>query len=108
MKILITTIIFAVILSSNATAASGNNSGIITSLYWYEGHNGVLIIQEGMSDLGACGRSDYFILDEGHPYFKEIYSLLLAAHISSHPLALTIDGCFQGISRVKHVLSTKS
>lgn len=79
----------------------------VTTVYWHEGHTGVLIKQEGMSDLGGCGRSDFYILDDGHPYFKEIYSLILAAHLASQPLTLNLDGCVQGISRIKHVLSSQ-
>ena len=94
-------------ISGLANAASGGNTGKVTTLLWYEGHSGVLIKQEGMSDLGGCGREDYYILDDQHPYFKEIYSLILSAHISSQPLSLHLDGCVQGISRVKHITSNK-
>jgi hypothetical protein len=93
--------------SSQLFAASGNSSGKVTTLLWYQGHTGLLVKQEGMSDLGGCGRADYYILDDQHPYFKEIYSLILSAHISSQSLAFTLDGCTQGISRIKHVTSTK-
>lgn len=95
------------VLSGQVNAASGGSSGKITRMLWYEGHSGVLVKQEGMSDLGGCGRPDYYILDDQHPYFKEIYSLILAAHISSQPLSLHLDGCVQGISRIKHVTSNK-
>lgn len=87
--------------------AAGNSTGKIITVYWHEGHTGVLIQQVGMSDLGGCGRSDYYILDDGHPYFKEIYSLILSAHMTSQPLTLNLDGCIQGISRIKHVSSSK-
>ena len=92
---------------NSAYAASGGSLGKITNIFWYEGHTGVLVKQEGMSDLGSCGRSDYYILDDKHPYFKEIYSLIFSAHISSQPLKLSIDGCIQGISRIKHISSSK-
>lgn len=109
MKNIIYTVLIVACISflSSAYAASGSSSGKITTVLWYEGHTGVLVKQEGMSDLGACGRSDYYILDDKHPYFKEIYSLILSSHISSQPLWLHIDGCIQGISRVKHISSSK-
>ncbi|MGR5361329.1 hypothetical protein ACPV54_10740 [Vibrio mediterranei] len=56
------------IFSGRANAASGNSTGNITTLHWYEGHTGVLIKQEGMSDLDGCGREDYYILDNQHPF----------------------------------------
>ena len=109
MKNIIYTILFLICTSTfgSANAASGGSTGKIITIQWYEGHTGVLVKQVGMSDLGGCGRSDYYILDDKHPYFKEIYSLILSAHISSQPLALSIDGCIQGISRIKHITSSK-
>ena len=98
----------SVLFMSSVNAASGGSTGKITNIYWYEGHRGVLLKQEGMSDLGECGRADYYILDDGHPFFKEIYSLILSAHLSSQPLNLHLNGCVQGISRVKHVSSLKT
>jgi hypothetical protein len=99
--------ILLILIQSSANAATGSSAGKITTIQWYEGHVGVLVKQEGMSDLGGCGRSDHYILDENHAYFKEIYSLILTAHISSQPLILYLDGCVQGISRIKHVTSRK-
>ncbi len=95
------------LLNNDATAGTGSSTGLIKTILWYEGHQGVLIVQDGMSDLGCCGRSDYYILDDQHPNFKEIYSLVLAAHMSNQPLALYIQDCSQGISRIKHVQSNK-
>ena len=64
-------ILSSLLFSVNSAAASGHSTGKVTTLLWYEGHIGLLIKQEGMSDLGGCGRSDYYILDDQHPYFKE-------------------------------------
>ncbi|GLX80547.1 hypothetical protein tinsulaeT_38870 [Thalassotalea insulae] len=101
-------VICALLLNSFiVNAASGSSNGKISAIRFYEGHTGVLIIQENMSDLGECGRADYYILDESHSYFKEIYSLILSSHMTNHPLYLEIDGCIEGISRIKHVRSVK-
>ncbi|MCC2524125.1 hypothetical protein [Vibrio coralliilyticus] len=102
------TMVLLVAMSNIAHAASGVGAGKVKTLLWYEGHTGVLVVQENMVDHGGCGRSDYYILDEKHDYFNEIYSLILSAHIASQPLYLSLDGCVQGISRIKHVRSTKS
>jgi hypothetical protein len=102
------TVSFLLLISSSALfAASGASNGKITTLLWYQGHTGLLLKQEGMSDLGGCGRADYYILDNQHPFFKEVYSLILSAHISSQPLRLVVEDCTQGISRIKHVTSNK-
>jgi hypothetical protein len=99
--------IISICFDSTAYAATGERSGKIQTILWYEGHTGVLIVQDNMSDLGGCGRSDYYILDGQHAYFKEIYSLILSAHIINQPLTLSIQDCVQGISRIKHVSSIK-
>jgi hypothetical protein len=88
---------------SAATAATGSNTGRINTMLWYEGHGGLLIRQEGMSDLGGCGRGDYFILDSGHEFFKEIYAMLLSAHLTDQQVQISIMDCAQGISRIRHV-----
>ncbi|WP_454829414.1 hypothetical protein [Pseudoxanthomonas wuyuanensis] len=99
--------ILATIFCTPSNAASGSSQGRIKTIQWFEGHTGALIAQDNMSDLGGCGRSDYYILDSQHPYFKEIYSLLLAAHMSDQSVSLTLEGCLQGMSRIKHVQSTR-
>lgn len=109
MKIIPTILIitFGLISSNLSIAASGLSVGQVKSITWFEEHNGVLIKQDNMQDLGGCGRSDYYILNDQHPHFKEIYSLILSSHISSQPLRLHIDGCYEGISKIKHMSSTK-
>ena len=95
-------------ISASAFAGSGWSTGKIKVLHFWEGHTGVLIKQEDMSDLGGCGRSDYYQLDKSHPFFKEIYSLLLAAHMSNQPIRIHLNGCVQGLSKVRHIYSVKS
>jgi hypothetical protein len=95
------------VLSSSALAASGSNGGQIYTLMWYEGHDGLLVRQTGMTDLGGCGRADYFILDRTHIHFKETYALLLAAHLTDQSVLIDVDGCSQGISRIRHVTSVR-
>ena len=100
-------LVLVLVLPNHSFAASGGSIGKIKTVLWYEGHSGVLITQEGMSDLGGCGRADYYILDDKHPYFKEIYAQILAAHLASLPMWIHLEGCVQGISRIKHVSTHK-
>jgi len=93
--------------SPTALAAAGSNTGHLYTLLWYEGHDGLLVRQTGMTDLGGCGRSDYFILDRGHIHFKETYALLLAAHMTDQSVVIDVDGCHQGLSRIRHVTSIR-
>jgi len=99
--------LFIILLSNNLFADQGYSTGKVEQLRWYEGHKGLLVVQENMADYGQCGRADYYILDDQHDYFKEIYSLILTSHISYWPLTFEVEGCFQGISRIKHITSNK-
>lgn len=92
---------------TSSFAATGSNVGSVYSMTWYEAHDGLLVRQTGMTDLGGCGRADYFILDRSHIHFKETYALLLAAHMSDQPVSIDVDGCHQGISRIRHVTSSR-
>jgi hypothetical protein len=106
MKTFTTTLALTLLMALHGTAAlgaTGSNTGRITTLLWYEGHQGLLVRQEGMSDLGGCGRSDYFIVDNSHPNLKEIYAMLLLAYSSDVPVGITVTDCSQGLSRVRHV-----
>lgn len=100
-------VILAALCCAASNAASGSSQGRIKAIRWYQGHTGVLIVRDNMSDPGGCGRSDHYILDDQHPYFREIYSLLLATHLSDQPVSLTIEGCLQGLPKIKHVQSTR-
>jgi hypothetical protein len=106
MKTFTTTLALAMLMAVHASAAfgaTGSSTGRITTLLWYEGHTGLLVRQEGMSDLGGCGRSDYYIVDTSHPNMKEIYAMLLLAYSSDLSVNITATDCTQGISRVRHV-----
>jgi hypothetical protein len=92
-----------VLSASTAFAASGSNTGRINTMFWFEGHDGLLVRQDGMTDLGGCGRGDYFILSSQHVFFKEIYAMLLSAHLSDLQVQISVTDCTQGISRITHV-----
>lgn len=82
-------------------------AGKIKDILFYEGHTGVLIVHERMSDPDKCGRQDFFILRQVHPLFKEMYAALLSAHIAGQPLSMTLSGCHQGLPSVIHLRSAK-
>lgn len=92
---------------SAISAAQGASEGKINTVYFYTGHVGVLIKQDGMRDLANCGRGDYYILDRDHQFFEEVYSLILAAHHSETRVNITAADCLQGLPRIKHIKSRK-
>lgn len=60
-----------------------------------------------MIDPDQGGRKDLFILPQDHPFFREIYSLLLAAHMSDQPISLYVEECVQGLPAIKNIFSDK-
>ena len=84
-------------------ADGGTGPGKITNLQFFEGHSGLLVRHATMLDPDNCGRRDWFILRSQHPFFREIYSLLLAANTSGKTVYLFISGCHEGMPSIKHV-----
>ena len=91
----------------NAHAANIISPGKITQLHFWEGINGVLIIHENMINPEGCARSDQYVLRQEHPFFKELYSLLLSAHLSGQPVRLGLQGCYQNFPSIVHIYSNK-
>jgi len=93
--------------ASTTLAASGYNTARIRIMLLYEGHSGLLVQQDGITDLGGCGRSDYFILPNQHILYKEIYAMLLSAYYTDLTVTISIDGCNQGFSQIRHAAIAK-
>jgi len=104
-KILVLTTLFACLQSP--VWAGTLSTGKIIHLEFYNGHTGVLVRQPEMIDPDQCGRKDLFILPQDHPFFREVYSLLLAAHMSDQPISLYVEGCVQGLPAIKNIFSDK-
>ena len=92
---------------SSVEAQSFNANGKITRLHFWEGHSGLLIRHEDMINKEGCSRIDNYILRKEHPFFREFYSLLLAAHIAGQPVKFGLRGCREGFPSVVHVFSDK-
>jgi len=106
MKKLLISALFMLIVSSTQ-AGDFNSAGNITEVNFWKGHTGVLVVHESMVNPENCSRSDQYILRENHPFFKEIYSMLLSSHIASQPVRFGLKGCFQGFPSIVHVKSKK-
>lgn len=93
--------------SSNAYGATITANGAIKQLHFWQGVTGVLIIHEHQVNPDNCTRNDQLILKQDHPFFKELYSLLLSAHIAGQPLRLGLQGCHEGFPVIVHGYSNK-
>ena len=94
---------FLALMSSFAAADGSAPAGDINTIYFYEGHTGVLIQHSFMSDPDKCGRQDFYILPDTHSHFKEVYALLLAAQTAGKKVSFTLSGCHQGIPAIRNV-----
>ena len=104
---LIAFIISITILSVNAYAYTITSHGKITQLHFWQTHTGVLFIHENMINPDSCTRPDQYILKQDHPFFKELYSLFLAAHMADQPVRVGISGCHEGFPSIAHAYSNK-
>jgi len=91
---------------SNAQAVEFTGFEKITQLHFWNGHTGVLIVHENMVN-GDCEVSSQYILRKDHPFFREFYSLLLAAHIAGQPVKFGLSDCYEKRASIVHVYSNK-
>ena len=86
-------------------AAAMTQPSVTTIYHYYEEHSGLLIAQANMIDPDNCGRNDLYILWQGHPHYKEITAMILAAHFAKKPIHFYISGCIEGLPAIKHAYS---
>ncbi|MFL0800364.1 MAG: hypothetical protein K6L80_07955 [Agarilytica sp.] len=96
-----------IIFSSAGYAAKNTGVEIVSHLQYFSGHTGLLVRQPNMISLEECTRDDLYQLDINHPHYKEMVSLILAAHISGQKLMFHLSGCNQGLPAILHVYSDK-
>lgn len=100
--------LFAMFCLPNSQAGGSTQSTLVKHILYYEGHVGALIITNtAMINPDGCQRSDYYILRNSHPMYKEMTALLLAAQVSGQPLSIDVNGCVQGLPSVVNISSTK-
>lgn len=59
--------LISIVISGVSHAASGVSSGKIKTIVWYEGHTGVLVVQDNMSDLrDAVDPTTIFLMTSTH------------------------------------------
>lgn len=97
--------ILALLVTFTVSAANAADEKI-TKLHFYKGHTGIFVTTNNIIDNG-CQRKEYYILANNHPYFKEVYALILAAHISGQPLNIVPVGCHENFNSIAHVFSSK-
>lgn len=96
---------FLVGLTGSASAGAFAPPNKVTRLLFWQGHAGVLITQANTANPDSCPRTDQYILRQDHPFFKEVYALLLSAHSSGKAVAVYAAGCYDGFPTVVHVQS---
>jgi hypothetical protein len=87
-----------------AFAVEGSQTSTINRLLSYQGHTGLLIKLDAMSDLGGCGNSAWYVLPESHVHYKEIIAMLMSAKMASASVEVTVSDCHEGYGRVKHLM----
>ena len=91
----------------NVSAKDTSEALRISDFHYFNGHVGLLVRQPAMKNGDACQRSDWYILEKSHPYYKEIVALVMTAHFTGQPLVFGIEGCVQNMPAIQHVISTR-
>ena len=105
MRKILALLLFVTVIS-NAQGQNFTDFEKITQLHFWQGHTGILVVHENMVD-GDCEVSGQYILRKEHPFFREFYSLLLAAHIAGHPVKFGLSDCYERRASIVHVYSNK-
>ncbi|SMF19627.1 hypothetical protein SAMN02745866_01204 [Alteromonadaceae bacterium Bs31] len=100
-------LVFIFILSGLAYSAERTEADIVSHIQYYSGHTGLLVRQPKMVKLEECPRNDLYQLNSDHPHYKEMTSLILAAHIAGQKLEFVLSGCNQSLPAILHVYSDK-
>ena len=89
-------------------ATESTDVGTITRVHFYEGINAALVLHSGAPKNPGCPRADQYALSKNHPFYTEIYSMLLAAATSKTNIALTLSDqeCPGNYPYIKHVYYT--
>lgn len=104
--LLVNLMLFGVVCNTAASVPTG--TGLVTQVHFWQGHTGLLVQHENMTVADSSCTAGLYILRKEHPFFTEIYSLILAAHISSQPLKFVLSGCHEGYSSIVHVYSNRN
>ena len=79
--------------------------GEIKRLHFWHNINGVLILHTNMGVNPGCARDDQYVLSKNHPYYKDMYALLLAAAAANKKVQLSLSNaeCPGSYPAVKHI-----
>lgn len=72
--------------ATEATTAPGK----IVRLHYWDGIDAILIIPENFADNVGCPKNGQYALSKSHPYFDELFSMILAAAASQADVQFTI------------------
>ncbi len=101
-------ILFILAVSQLVIASNNTPNGTVNRIHFWQGHSGALITHEYTLNPDNCARQDAYILKQSHPFFSELYSLILAAHMSNKRVQLSLSDCHEGFPVIVHIYSYKS
>jgi hypothetical protein len=103
LTIALCTAISCVAFSGPIHAAEGSVNSRIDMLLYYEGHGGLLVRLQTMTDLGGCGNAHWYLLPKTHAHYKEVVALVMSARVADLQLQVTVRDCAEGYGRVSHI-----
>jgi hypothetical protein len=104
---LVILVLSLIIVAGSIAQGATTNARSITRVHFWQGHAGVLVQQEHMINPDGCSRVDHYMLRQEHPLFREMYAVLLAAHMAGQPLKLGLAGCYDNFPSIVHLYSER-
>ena len=88
------TVVAVGVASFSMSALSGGYVGWGAVSYMQSAYGGWLLqFQGAVNNPDNCSQGEYVILLPTHPQYKELYTFLLAAHLTKEQLTVYVDGC---------------
>jgi len=104
------TLVRAACIASFMLAASHSNAGAYTQagamreFSAWQDVNGILILPAETINPDGCVRGDGITLQKTHPQYKEMYAMVLSAHMAGKKVVFYLNGCAQNFPNVIHMI----
>lgn len=93
----------AFFLTTSGYADTNIGYGLVQTMHFWEGHDGLLLKHETQQAAENCSRSDFYFLPKSHTHYREMLSLLSSAFVEAKNVRLRLIGCAENFPKIAHV-----
>ena len=92
-----------VLIQTPCLADTNIDYGLVETMHYWQGHDGLLIVHETQRTAQNCSRGDFYILPKSHTHYDEMLSLISSAFIEGKRARLRLIGCAENFPRITHI-----